>query len=65
MDGKAIGEVTSGTFSPTLKKALGMAYLAKGNLKTGTPVQIKVRTKMHKAVVSKMPFVPAGYYKKE
>ncbi|OQS01352.1 aminomethyltransferase [Achlya hypogyna] len=63
--GDHVGVVTSGTFSPSLKQALGMGYVKKGNLKTGTELHFKVRGKMQKGVIAKTPFVPAGYYKKE
>ncbi|OQR98403.1 aminomethyltransferase [Thraustotheca clavata] len=64
-NGDHIGVVTSGTFSPTLKQALGMGYVSKGHFKIGTELHFKVRNKMQKGAVAKMPFVPAGYYKKD
>ncbi|CAH0486292.1 unnamed protein product [Peronospora farinosa] len=62
---KVVGHVTSGTFSPSLKKAIGMAYVDKSSGKFGTELHVKARNKTQKAVISKMPFVPANYYKKE
>ncbi|CAI5725169.1 unnamed protein product [Peronospora destructor] len=62
---KVVGHVTSGTFSPSLKKAIGMAYVDKSSGKLGTELHVKARNKTQKAVISKMPFVPANYYKKE
>ena len=59
---KKIGEVTSGTFSPCLKKPIAMGYVETGMHKNGTEVMIKIRNKMQKAEVTKMPFVPASYY---
>jgi aminomethyltransferase len=58
-----IGKVTSGTFSPTLKKPLGMGYVSAPYSKFGTEVFMEVRGKKIKAVVSKMPFVPTHYYR--
>lgn len=58
-----IGVVTSGTFSPTLKKPLAMGYVKKGHTKSGTDINVEVRGKMQSAQVSKMPFTPYGYYK--
>jgi aminomethyltransferase len=58
-----IGVVTSGTFSPCLKKPIAMGYIATDYSKEGTEVSIKVRNKMQPAVVSKMPFVPTSYYR--
>lgn len=60
---KLIGEVTSGTFSPCLKKPIAMGYVEIGNHKNGTEVMIKIRNKMQKAEVTKMPFVESRYYK--
>ncbi|KAG6617391.1 Glycine cleavage system T protein [Phytophthora cinnamomi] len=60
-----VGHVTSGTFSPSLKKAIGMAYVDKSVGKLGTELHVKARKKTQKAVITKMPFVPANYYKKE
>ncbi len=51
-----IGEVTSGTMSPMLKKGIGMGYLKKGYWKTGTPIWIGVRNKFLRAEVVKPPF---------
>lgn len=61
--GEKIGEVTSGGFSPFLKKNIAMGYVKTGNHKSGTNVKLLVRGKTHDGVVTKMPFVPAKYYK--
>jgi len=61
--GNPIGHVTSGTVSPSLKKAIAMGYVKSSFAKTDTPVQVKVRGKTNPAVVSKMPFVPTKYFK--
>lgn len=55
-DGNVIGEVTSGTMSPMLKKGIGMAYLDKPYWKDGSDIYIKVRKKLAKAVVQRPPF---------
>lgn len=60
---KQIGEITSGTFSPCLKKPIAMGYVETGMHKEGTEVMIKIRNKMQKAEVTKMPFVETRYYK--
>lgn len=61
--GKVVGEVTSGGFSPCLKKNIAMGYVASGNHKAGTALKVNVRGKTNDAVVTKMPFVPTHYYK--
>jgi aminomethyltransferase len=55
-EGNEIGEVTSGTMSPMIKKGIGMAYLKKGFWKTGNEIFIEVRNKKLKAKVAKPPF---------
>lgn len=56
-----IGVVTSGTLSPTLKKAIGMAYVKPPHHALGTEVLVNVRGTMRKATVTKLPFVPTNY----
>ena len=58
-----IGEITSGTFSPCLKKPIAMGYVDAAHQKAGTAVQIKIRNKMQPAEVTKMPFVTPRYYR--
>ena len=60
---KLIGEVTSGTFSPCLKKPIAMGYVETGMHKKGTEIMVKVRNKMQKAEVTGMPFVESRYYR--
>ena len=62
-DGNVIGNVTSGCPSPTLGKNIAMGYVRDGLHKAGTELQVLVRGKARKAVVSKMPFVPSKYAK--
>lgn len=61
--GEKIGNITSGCPSPTLKKNVAMGYIKDGMHKAGTQVEVVVRGKRRKAVVSKMPFVPSKYWK--
>ncbi|WOL12219.1 hypothetical protein Cni_G20985 [Canna indica] len=58
-----IGEVTSGGFSPCLKKNIAMGYVKSGFHKPGTEVKIVIRGKSYDGVVAKKPFVPTKYYK--
>lgn len=55
-DGNTIGKVTSGTQSPSLQKAIGMAYLKTPWAKEGTEIYIQIRDKSLKAKVVKTPF---------
>jgi aminomethyltransferase len=56
-DGNTIGEVTSGTMSPSLNKAIGMGYVPREMSKFGTEIYIEVRGKLLKAQVVKLPFL--------
>lgn len=56
-DGKEMGEVTSGTQSPTLSKAIGMGYVATAFAKEGTEIYVSIRDKALKAIVTKLPFL--------
>lgn len=57
-DGAEIGEVTSGTFSPTLKKGIGLALVATGNdVAAGSEVAIDVRGRRSAVRVVRPPFV--------
>ncbi len=55
-EGNTIGKVTSGTQSPSLQKAIGMAYVAKEFAKEGTDIYIDIRNNKVKAKVVKFPF---------
>ena len=56
-NGDVIGKVTSGTQSPTLARAIGMAYVPTELSKVGTEILIDVRGRVLKAQVVKLPFV--------
>lgn len=53
--GEIIGEVTSGTMSPTLKVGIGMGYVAKEHSAVGTKVFIVVRGRKLEAEIVKPP----------
>jgi aminomethyltransferase len=54
--GETIGNVTSGTMGPSVKKGIGMGYVPSAMSKTGTEICIKVRKKLLKAKIVKTPF---------
>jgi aminomethyltransferase len=54
--GSTVGAVTSGTWSPTFEKALGMAYVPPGMAAPGTPLTLDVRGKPVPAAVVELPF---------
>ncbi len=55
-EGKSVGEVTSGTLSPTLGKAIALAYVPTKLSKIGQLLEIEIRGKAHPGVVVKKPF---------
>ncbi|MGB1040991.1 MAG: glycine cleavage system aminomethyltransferase GcvT [Flavobacteriales bacterium] len=55
-DGNEIGEVTSGTMSPSLNKGIGMGYVTKEFSKPESEIFVQVRKKQIKAMVVKPPF---------
>jgi aminomethyltransferase len=59
-DGKEVGEVTSGTQSPSLQKGIGLGYVQFGKHKPGMDIEIDIRGKMKKAVIIKPPFYKQG-----
>ena len=57
-EGRAIGSVTSGTMSPTLKKGIGMGYVETAYAEPGTPIAVVIREKPVAARIVKLPFIP-------
>jgi aminomethyltransferase len=55
--GNTIGEVTSGTQSPSLGKAIGMGYVKPEFAKSDSEIYVQVRKKTLKAKVCKLPFL--------
>jgi aminomethyltransferase len=53
---KPIGEITSGTFSPTLQKPIAMGYVPPEYAKVGTELMIDLRGAKEPAKVVKLPF---------
>lgn len=51
-----VGEVTSGTFSPTLEKPIGMAYVEPECAEVGTALEVDIRGKRESAIVVALPF---------
>ncbi len=56
LEGNAIGHITSGTMSPTLKKGIGLGYVQKAFKEPGTKVAVLVRDKSVECQVVKLPF---------
>jgi aminomethyltransferase len=50
-----IGEVTSGTISPSLNWGVGMAYVSAAHAKIGTEIDIEIRGQKFPATIEKKP----------
>ena len=55
-EGYVIGRVTSGTMSPSMKKAMGLGYITKENSAVESEIFIEIRNKGVKAQIVKLPF---------
>lgn len=59
-DGQPSGVVTSGTQTPYVRKAIGMAYVPIDLARTGTEITIDIRGRLARAHVVSMPFYKRG-----
>lgn len=55
--GKEIGHITSGTMSPSLGKAIALAYVEKPYSEVNTEISVDVRNKLLKAKIIDLPFL--------
>lgn len=55
-DGKPIGEVTSGTFGPTVQRSIAMAFVDAAHTAEGTPLEVDLKGTLNPARVVKLPF---------
>jgi aminomethyltransferase len=55
-EGKEVGKVTSGTLSPTLEKAIALAYVPTKLAKIDQQLEVEIRGKNYPAKVVKKPF---------
>ena len=58
-DGELVGEVTSGTFSPTLNIGVGLCYVSKKYSQKSTRLEVEIRKQLVPAEVVNLPFVPS------
>jgi aminomethyltransferase len=56
IDGSVVGHVTSGTFSPSLQKGIGMGYVRSDLAKPGGVIDVSIRGKEVPATIVKIPF---------
>ncbi len=55
-EGTVVGQVTSGTYGPSMNKGIGMGYVRKPYAQSGTPLEVDVRGRFAQARVVKLPF---------
>jgi aminomethyltransferase len=55
-EGRSLGQVTSGSFAPTLKKNIGLGYVSAEASKTGGELDIVIRNQKVKAKIVPLPF---------
>lgn len=58
-DGESVGEVTSGTFSPSLNIGVGLCYVFGEHAHIGTHLEVEIRNQLVPAEVVQLPFVPS------
>ncbi|AVQ12350.1 Aminomethyltransferase [Leptospira santarosai] len=63
LQGNEIGKTTSGTFSPSLKKGIGLALIRTEKIKDGEPIQIEIREQPKQAIITTKPFIPGSIRK--
>jgi len=61
--GKEIGEVRSGTMSPSLGMGIGTGYVHRDYMKSGNQIDIDIRGTMYPATIIKPPFYKEGTVK--
>ncbi|HEX4342441.1 MAG TPA: glycine cleavage T C-terminal barrel domain-containing protein, partial [Verrucomicrobiae bacterium] len=55
-NGTRVGDVTSGTQSPSLGVGIGMGFVPPEHAKVGVPIEIEIRGKRAAAIIVKKPF---------
>jgi len=62
-DGEELGQVTSGTFSPSLRKGIAMGYVRSSYTKSGTELKIRTHRGDVAVVIVKPPFYKEASHK--
>jgi aminomethyltransferase len=57
VNGSQVGQVTSGTFSPSLERGIGMGYVEAAHAETGRTVNVLIRGTEVPASIVKIPFL--------
>ncbi len=59
-DGKSVGQVTSGSFGPTVEKSIGLGFVPPGHADPGQPIAVEIRGRAIEGTVTKLPFYTRG-----
>jgi aminomethyltransferase len=62
LNGKQIGEVTSGGLAPTIKKGIALGYTTPETVDIGDIVEVDIKGRLRKAKVTKWPFYDTELY---
>ncbi|CCQ90002.1 Aminomethyltransferase [Nitrospina gracilis 3/211] len=62
-DGRAVGEVTSGTFSPSLNTGVALCYVPTEMAQVGNEVSVEIRNQAVAAEIISLPMVPSNVKK--
>ena len=60
-DGQVVGKVASGSYSPTLKKNIGLAYIDLVYAHVGVPIYVSIRGQEKLGEIVKTPFFQGGH----
>ena len=60
-DGREVGRITSGGFSPSLARPIAMGYVERALAAPETPLHTELRGKTVELIVTKLPFLPHRY----
>lgn len=63
LDGKVIGRVTSGGYSPSLSRAIALGFVSPEYAHTGTKLSVIVRGRTQPAEIVSTPFIPHNYFR--
>ena len=56
LDGERVGAVTSGSYAPFLKKAIGLVYVPTARAAVGTEIEVEIRSQRVTARIVRTPF---------
>jgi aminomethyltransferase len=58
--GRTLGQVTSGSFGPTIEKSIGLGFVPRADAEPGRPLVVDIRGRPVEGAVTKLPFYKRG-----